>query len=377
MPEKLIERATAQGARFDSVRLSGRSMLVTCDAGSARVLVRLCERFAIPCRVTRRGGVSALKRFARRRATLLVGFAVAAALCWLFLGRIWFVDVTLSGEVPELGDPVLLRQALADAGVRPGAAVNADLGLLSTRLQSSLDGYSYIGLRRQGVRLLLEAVPELPAPGLYDVEAARDLVSDRDGVVVRAIAQSGELCVKPGDAVRRGQLLIRGEEKATTEETRPIAALGEVIVRAWYAGEARLPLRQAKVRYTGRASTSSALRLMDARWPITEGAEFASQAVELRVLPVGGLFLPLWIEERACFETETAFEAIDPEALKVRLSALALADAGLSLAREGPAEYNLADSWVTYEIEGGALLARAVYEIHTDAAVTREVLQGG
>ena len=109
-----------------------------------------------------------------------------------------------------------------------------------------------MGAHLRGVRLLVEAVPEVSAPAVYDVDAARDLVSDRDGIVLSAEARSGALCVQPGDAVRRGQLLIRGEEQATKEETRPIAALGEVIVRAWFTGEAALPLARRRSRYTGR-----------------------------------------------------------------------------------------------------------------------------
>ena len=81
MPERLIDRATAQGARFDSVSLAdGQTLIVRCDAASARQLLALCRRFRIEARVIRRGGGSAARRFARRRGTLFVGIACAAAL---------------------------------------------------------------------------------------------------------------------------------------------------------------------------------------------------------------------------------------------------------------------------------------------------------
>ena len=46
MPEKLIDRAVAQGARFGDVQLAeGNTLIVRCDAQSARSLLALCQRF--------------------------------------------------------------------------------------------------------------------------------------------------------------------------------------------------------------------------------------------------------------------------------------------------------------------------------------------
>ena len=233
------------------------------------------------------------------------------------------------------------------------------------------------GARLQGVRLLIEAVPEAPAPPLYDVNAARDLVCARDGIVTSAVVRSGALCVKPGDAVRRGQVLIRGEEQATPEETRPIAALGEVVVRSWYTGEARLPLTQAVTADTGRRSTGARLSLLGLEWPIAQAAVYPSQRVTREYLPIGGLFVPLEIERVTHTEVRRQVEKLDEQVLRSRASALALADAQSTLRREGPARYTPGESWVDYSRSDGCLVARAVIEIQSDAAVTREALQGG
>ena len=128
-------------------------------------------------------------------------FSRAAALCALFLSRLWFIDIAFSGETASLGDPAALARTLFDMGVRPGIPRSLDAGLLSQALQAGAGSFSYVGAHKQGVRLLVEAVPEVPAPPVYDVEAARDLICAVDGIVVWAVARSGELCVKPGAAV--------------------------------------------------------------------------------------------------------------------------------------------------------------------------------
>ena len=380
-PERLIDRAVSLGARFEAIRFCGpRAMSVQCDAPSSRILLTLCERFGIPGHVTAVGGGSALRRFVHRRRTLFVGLALCVALCFSFLSRIWIIDVAWSGDVDVPGAPAAIREALRGMDIRPGIPRhNLDAALLSDRLRAEADGYSYIEARVQGVRLSVEAAPEVPAPVVYDVDAARDLVAAREGIVVSAVARSGELCVHPGDIVRRGQLLIRGEELSGSDgETRSIAALGEVVLRSWYEGSARLPLSSTREAPTGRASISTWLTVPGFTFPIARGEVFSSESIRTEYLAIGGMFLPIEVRREVHEETRRTAERADVEALKKTLSALALADAVASLRREGPDHYTAMRTWTDYEIEGGALRARSVVEIQADAAVTREAItQGG
>jgi len=378
IPEKLIDRATSQGARFDDVQLAEENALIVhCDAQSARLLLSLCRRFNLEARVIRLRGFSALRRFVRQRATIALGIACAVALSAFFLTRLWIVDIAFTGELATSGDPAALYRQLESLGVRPGIDRSIDTGLLAQNLLAQTERYSYANARLQGVRLLVEAAPEAPAPAIYDVNVARDLVCAREGIVVSVVVRSGIPCVKPGDAVRRGQVLIRGEEQASKEQTRPIGALGEVIVRSWFSGEARLPLTQTKTVDTGRRSTGARLVLLGYEWPIAEARAYPSQRIERDYLPIGGLFMPLEIERFSNVEVLRQDSEIPREILRARARALSLANAQATLFREGPGQYIPRDSWVDYEMTDDVLVARAVIEIQSDAAITREALQGG
>lgn len=378
MPERLIQRCTAQGARFDGVSLSGdRTLLIDCDAASGRCVLTICERYGIPALVIRRRGVSALSSLLRDRPTLPLGFVLMAALCALFLSRLWLIDIAFTGQTASLGDRLTLARLLDSQGVRPGISRAIDPYLIAQMLQAGAGDYSYVGVRVQGVRLLVEAAPEVPSPAVYDIDAPRDLVCAMDGIVIRAIARSGELSVRSGDAVRRGQLLIRGEERSGAEETRPIAALGEVIVRTWFEGCATLPRSEGRFIDTGRACVGSELIGPGFEWPISDAVDYPSQRAEREYLAVGGLFVPLEIRRVTNHETRRIEQRIDMDMLKARLRKLALADAVTTLALNGPGNYSIERSWVDYEYGDGSLNARAVLEIQTDAAVTRETLRGG
>lgn len=375
MPEKLLERAVAQGARFSEVRLEdGNALLIRCDAASAQILLEQCQRFRLPARTLSRRGKSALVDRMRARRTLPLGLIVCAALCWLFLSRVWLIDVGFTGEAARLGDPAALRSAAQARGVYPGMARSVDLDALGQELRADGGDYSHVGVSLRGIRLLIEAVPEVPSPSLYDVDAPRDLVAERDGIVLSATARSGELCVQPGDAVLRGQTLIRGEEKLSGEETRPIAALGEVIVRAWFTGEASLPMVKTVAEDTGRSAVAAKLVTPWFSLPIAQGGAFARERVTREYLPIGGLFLPVEIERVTHCEVAERDVPLDEALLRARLEALANADAMDILCREGPGAYEIRGRWTDFQRSGDTLTARAVIEISADAAVTREAL---
>ena len=379
MLERLLQRALSEGARFSRVtRPDPRTLIVTCDPRSAVLLTGLCERFSLKCEELSRRGTDAILRRLKQRITLLAGILTCLATVSLFLSRVWLIDVELTGERSASVRPI--EESLEQMGIRPGMArSDVDPALLEDALAASAPDFSFVGVRLEGVRLLVEASPAVPAPELYEIERAGDLVAACDGVVVSVNVLAGEAMVQPGDTVARGQVLIRGLERTAPEESREIAALGSVVARTWYEGTASLPTTRAETTRTGRSSTSARLSLMNWSWPLVEGETYASQEEQTEILPVGGLYLPLEIVRTTAHETQTRRVPNDEAALRETLAALAFADAGARLS-QAAGDCEIADQWIEYTRDGAdRLCARAVYEAHTDIAVTRDALyqQGG
>lgn len=379
MLERLIQRALNEGAQFRRVNRSGaRVLLLDTDPVSAGIVLRLCERFSIACEVVERRGRDAMLRRLKQRSTMLAGVLTCLIVMSLALSRVWLIDVELTGS--RTASVLPIKQALDALGIRAGMAkADIDPALLEDALSAISPDFSFVGVRLHGVRLLVEVAPAVAAPEVYELDGGRDLVAACDGVVLSVNVLAGKACVSPGDTVVRGQVLIRGDERVTREDTRSIAALGSVVARTWYAGSASLPTVQTEQLFTGRSSLSSELRLMSFAWPLVDGEAYPLQETETEILPVGGLFLPLEIHRTTTRETCTRQMPVDPDALYSRAAALAWAAAGaeLSMARQENCE--IADRWIEYTLDAGILRARAVYETHTDIAVTRDVLyqQGG
>ena len=377
MPEKLLQRAMEMGVRFARAGTGeGHVLMVDVSERDARRLMKLCSRFSIPAEIVSRRGGSALRHWLSRRWTLGLGLLAGAVLCWLFLGRLWRIEIRFTGDAAGMGEPSVFEGLLEARGIRPGAGRAIDTARLSEELLSEAGDYSYVGARVKGVTLQIEAAPELPAPEVYDINEPRNLYADRQGIVVSVNAEAGVPCVKPGDTVQRGQLLIRGTERIGREETRDIAALGEVVIRAWFVGCAEGHLTSAQVRYTGRSASASTLITPWFELPVTEGERFEHQSESIDDLPLGGLFLPVALRRVTARETRLVMERGDRELLSTRLVALAMADAQAKLTTEGPQKYRVARSWINYtQPEDDILSASAICEIYTNAAVPWEALR--
>jgi uncharacterized membrane protein YgcG len=129
--------------------------------------------------VVRVGGLPRLRRALMRRAAMALSLVIFLAALALLSGRAWLVEVRLTGA-----EKAGLERAMQSAGVRVGMRLDGlDAYQLSQRLLSDAGGLAYVGVRRQGVRLLIEAVGEDAPPPLYDPAAARDIRATRDGVV--------------------------------------------------------------------------------------------------------------------------------------------------------------------------------------------------
>lgn len=379
--ERLVQRALTRGASFAHIRRIGsRALLVAADKRSADILMELCRKYSLDCRLLSRGGRAALADLLRARWTVLPGLLLCALICSLCLSRIWLVDVVFTGPSAHLGDRQAILNLLEAADIRAGmyaGDVNADL--LQKQLMASAGDFSFVGVRRQGVRLLVEASPEVPAPEIYAIDHARDLVASRDGVIESVTVHSGDACVKPGDTVRRGQLLIRGEEAVgkdaeTGEEiTAPVSALGEVRARCWYEGGAEGYIEYSVSRRTGKSQTGVRLKLMDLSIELAACDGYPSEEIETQILPVVGLFLPLEIKRSVHYETAPSVQSMDPAQLEARLADLARAEALSAVARDR-IQYEIASQWTDATRNGNTMRVRAIYEIYTDIAVTRDAL---
>ena len=260
---KLLDAAAKNGILLRNVRVhaetEAQAEIASCD------LKRLKKLGGARYRITmqkRQGGVYRVRRM-RKRPVLLLGIFLAAA---IVIGESFFVaaiEVDGYRAIPESE----LRACLAESGIREGVYRPAvDWEKAETAVFARFPQIMWVRLVYDGRLVRLEVAEtghkiirgetelsaeeeELFIPAPEERDGCCDIVAARSGYIESIDPVWGDAMAEPGDYVKKGQVLIRGQipiEPTTFEENAPkeyyVRAQGEVWARVPY----RLTFRQER-----------------------------------------------------------------------------------------------------------------------------------
>ena len=360
--EKLLRAAAENGLLVKGAqRLGPRTMRLRVYAHQMKRLRALCARFGWELREIRAGSLVRAARLLRRRTMLLPSLALGALLVWLSGQMILSVQIDNAQEnVAEV------RHVLAEAGVRPGRLKAAfSLDDLRARLALRLPGLSFVWLRYAGSTLVCDCQPAALGEQVDVPGGEMDIVAAQPGIVTRISVSSGTPQVTPGQAVCKGQVLIRGVERTQKGQLRAVRAQGQVSARVYAQGEAKVSLTETTTVETGQTRMRVTVRTPWHVRVVRDAQPFASQDVSREKQVIVGLYLPLWREIETYAQTEVFSSPRD------RGDAASIAQgAAEKIAKDQcPRDALILDKWVNYSmIDNEFVYATVVLEYETAIA---------
>ena len=260
---KLLDAAARSGMLLKAIRVdsetAARAEIAACDLKQLQKLAG--ARYRVTPQVRR--GVVYQTRALLRRPMLVIGVLLAAS---MVIAESFFVAaVTIDGyrAIPESA----LRDCLAASGVREGVyRPGIDWGQAEAALFETFPQIMWVRLVYDGRLVVLEVAEtghqiirgesELAAdeeklfiPAPEPQNGYCNIVAAHSGYIERIDPLWGDAMAEPGDYVKKGQILIRGQipiETTTFDENAPkeyyVRARGEVWARVPY----RLTFRQER-----------------------------------------------------------------------------------------------------------------------------------
>ena len=361
--EGLLSRAAQAGVRIRAARrVDVRTMRVCIDAAQRGEMKAICARFGWTMREVRAGLPLRMARWLRVHGTRVAAVLLFVALTAVSSRLMLAVRVENAGK-----DAAEVQRVLREAGLLPGRpkrTVSTDA--LRETLLLRLPDLAYVSVNWAGSTLVIDCREALTGEQALVGGAGLDLVASEPGIVTRIWVLSGTPAVEPGQAVRAGQVLIRGEERGEQGSMHAVKAQGEVTARVWARGDAKVS------RYVERTvETGAVRRRVTLRSPWTEktvrGAEpFDSQDSSVDMQPVVGLYLPVWRE------IETMAEIVSVRERRDDADAASMAQgAAQQLAKlKCPSGVEILDKWVDYSmIDDEFVYATVVLEYEHSIAV--------
>lgn len=238
IPDTLLA-ITARGIPIYDVQTKGElTILLEVERRHYRELAALCARRGEKLRILKRKGFYWTGKRLMKRPLLLLGIGALLAGILYLPGRIFFVRVEGNQTVPSN----LILETAASTGIRFGASRRE---VRSERMKNELlevmPQLQWAGVNTSGCVATISVRERTDTGEEAEAEyAVSSIVAACDGVIVSCTVTNGNGLCQPGQAVRKGQILISGytDLGLTIRATR---AEGEVYARTRHLIRAVLP----------------------------------------------------------------------------------------------------------------------------------------
>lgn len=190
-------------------------------------------------------GWSKIKKFLKNRMILPICCALAMVALALMSQFCFRIDVT--GDF----DATVVREVLMAEGVCEGTNMRA---VNFTSLQNAVAnrlGAVYATITRSGSVLYVNAVAAKTILPPLDMRTSRNLTASRSGKVVGVVCEQGNLLVKVGDQVQKGDVLIRGKRVFNDGTEEDVYALGRIRLQITAEGFAPFDGTREEMYQTG------------------------------------------------------------------------------------------------------------------------------
>ena len=311
--DRFLRNAGAHRIRLTDVRrISNRRVTAMIWENMLPALQEIALQGGWKLSVGNRKGIGRLVDWLRRRwlltSAVLIGCIALSAASQVM----WQIDIENGGTYEAD-----IRIALDEMGViPPKMRSQIDIGELRDALEWRYPRIAWLECGWRGTTLVIRPVEGVLPRSDGKNDGPSDLVADRDGVIESVVTRAGTPVVKAGDIVRKGDVLIKGEERTSEGGVHPVAARGVVTARVWRGASVRMSAVERMTSYTGNTQTVWTIRTpwFDL-WPL-ETCGFENNDTSISQTQISSCFIPMMLHIETRMEAEVALHRCDVEELK-------------------------------------------------------------
>ncbi len=188
----------------------------------------------------------------RARSGLLVGSILGIFLLVASTFFVWDISVTGNEAISESA----ILEALEKEGLRLGAFIpSLDTETIEQTIALTVDGISFFSINLNGTVAHTEVRERIADTEIVDLQSPSNLVAAADGQIEAVEITGGVAKVKPGQIVKKGDILASGVIDSAALGYRLVRARGNVTARTTVRHEVSIPLSRTQTLHTGKTHT--------------------------------------------------------------------------------------------------------------------------
>lgn len=226
---------------YDSEDLGKLTFSFRVPHRSRKALKEICEKRGDLLEISLLPGVFSSTKGILHRPILMIGIVLLLLFFLLLPTRVLFIKVIGNEQVPT----ERILDTLEQCGISFGCSrKRIRSNPIKNELLTYIPELLWAGVNTKGCIAEI-TVKEQKPPDLSDRAENFSIVAAKDGIIERCSAVSGTLNCLPGQAVRKGQVLISGYEN-DGKILRPVAAAGEIYGKTMETWKAVTPAQVTK-----------------------------------------------------------------------------------------------------------------------------------
>lgn len=248
-PEKILNYLWKHEAQIKNIKKNNvASMTLEIRLCDYKILEEVVRKTHSKIKIEKRRGVTFLLLKLRGRKVLLGGVLVFFGILYYLSSFIWKIEIVTKHHLT----PLELRMLVNSYGITPGMKKSTlNVEELEDNIVKDTDEVMWVKARIEGSKLSIEVVERQAPPKIKEQQLTGNVVAKMDGVIERVYTTSGTAAIEPGKIVKKGDLLVKGEQ-GKEGKVYTIKAEGKVYARTFYEETAELPMNTVEKVRTGK-----------------------------------------------------------------------------------------------------------------------------
>jgi len=252
----------------------------------------------------------------RKRLGIAIGTIIFVVFLNIISSYIWIIDITGNNNVQS--EEILT--ALNEIGISEGISKKSITPKIQReKLLLKLDSLAWASLNIEGCRLTINVTETKKNEN--SIHSPSNLKAKTDGIIKKIDITSGNCVVKPGDAVKQGDVLVSGIFE-NADGTDFVYSAGVITATTEYKTELYGKFKENTYTENGKFKKKRVLELFSLKIPLFLGSETGKYNSESSTyaLSLFGQSLPIKVYEKEFKFLEKSIIQYNTDALKEKLT---------------------------------------------------------
>ncbi len=234
-----------------------------------KLLSPFIKKTGIDIQITNKKGLPHLFYKYKKRKIFVLCMICFILLIYSFSFFIWNINIEGTNNYTE----EQIIKHVRDNYVNTGTPIkNIDCNALEKSLRNDFEDLAWISCEIKGTRLNICLMETIEDEKVHQITEPCNIVACKDGIITDILVSNGTKVVKPGDEIKKNDILITGVVNVYNEydellETNYVSAKGSIIALVSYEYSDEFELSSTQKKYTGETKNNYQLCLFNSFLP--------------------------------------------------------------------------------------------------------------